>query len=152
MKPIALRHKKGQATIEFAFALAFVAAFLLALTDMTRIFYNWMVLQYATNEGARYGSLGATSSDGTTREQAISNLVTQTAQNLGITLCSVTLTDEGGGSSAGAPSTFFTLKTTSDLTLSPLTGLLLAAVGDYGGTYSMTAVTVIRNEPFTVQG
>ena len=62
MKQHSTRNKKGQATIEMAFTMLFFLVALFVLADLTRITYNWMVLQFAVNEGARFGSLGRTDS------------------------------------------------------------------------------------------
>ena len=133
--------KKGQGTVEFALAVFVFFAFMVVLTDMVRICYNWVCLQYAVNEAARIGSVSAPA--GTDRASVVSTEVTRIATHLGVKNVTIAFSDSGG-SSLG----FFELQAQSPIVLNPLSGLILKIAGDFDGTYIVTAETLIRNEPF----
>lgn len=88
--------QKGQGAIEFAMALIVFLAFMFVMTDMVRICLNWVSLQYAVNEGARFGSL--ISSD---RDSSITSRVQEIAAHLGMTGVNVTFESNGTSTSGG---------------------------------------------------
>lgn len=53
-----LFEKKGQAMVEFSLCLPIFFMCFFGLCYATQVSYNWAVLQFATNQGARLGSLG----------------------------------------------------------------------------------------------
>ena len=141
-KPFA-SDQKGQATAELALTIPIFLAFMLVLGDMVGICYNWVCLQYAVNEGARFGSLGKSSG-------SIEAKVADVARALGVkTEVAVSLTDSVGGSTPGAPLTFSYLIAQTTIRLNPLSNLFLQVAGDYSGNYVVTAQALTRNEPFT---
>ncbi|GEM_PF-1847360 len=142
------RSESGQAAVESAFSLLFFLAFLLVLADVSRICYNWVCLQYAINEAARYGSLGK--KDGhENREQAIEKKVEDKAEELGLRDVKVTMIDKDGGATAGLPMTFYRLQAETKVKLTPLSEILAQLAGDVSGNWRVTVETLVRNEPFS---
>ena len=139
---------KGQATIEIAITILFFLVTLFVLGDLARIGYNWMILQYAVNEGARLGSMGKTdpacSGSPDVRSCSIENKVKDVASNLGVD----NVTVEFGSTGAGGSLDFFTLVASQKLTINSFTGLFLQIAGAHGGVYTIKTGTVVRNEPF----
>ena len=121
-------------------------AFMIVLTDMVRICYNWVSLQYAVNEAARFGSLG--SSGGGSRASAITDKVVDIAGRLGVHDVDVSFTDEAGGGTPGGGLSFYELQAQTLIVLNPISGVIFRITGDFSGTYEVTAKTIIRNEPF----
>ena len=114
--------------------------------DLTRIAYNWMVLQYAASEASRFGSLGQIDPGAASREESIRNRVTQIVNNLGVNNVNVEFSDEDGGNTAGNSLSYYRLKLSRELYGQALTSVFLKLAG--ARTYEVTAWTVIRNEPF----
>ena len=148
MKSLPRLNTKGQATIEMSVAILFFLATLFVLGDLARIGYNWMILQFAITEGASVGSLGrndpACSGSEDVRSCSIEKKVKDVAHDLGVDEVTVQLGPTGAGGSLD----FFTLVASRDLTINNFTGLFLSVAGAYGGTYTIKAGTVVRNEPF----
>ena len=133
-------NQKGQATVEMALATIVFAALMLVLGDTVGICYNWVCLQYAVNEGARFGSLGKTSSE-------ITNQVTTVAQALGVrTAVAVSFKDSAGGNTPGAPLTFTNLTAQTNVTLNPVSSVILQITGSHPVNYLVTAQALTRNE------
>ncbi len=132
--------QNGQAAVEFALSVLIFLAFLLVLGDMGRICYNWVGLQYAVNEGARFGSLGNSSG-------AIASKVTTVAGGLGIKNVDVSFADSAGGATPGAPLTFYKLIGQTTVTLNPLSALLTKITGNNSGNYIVNVQALTRNEP-----
>ena len=129
--------QKGQGAVEFALTVLIFLAFMVVLSDMVRICYNWVCLQYAVNEGARFGSLGQTSAD-------ITKKVTDIASSLGVKNAQVSVGDLGS-----TPLSFSRLEASTDITLNPVSDLILGITGKYNSKpYHVTADTMVRNEPF----
>ncbi len=143
-----LTNTRGQAAIEWAFVILFFLVTFFVLGDLTRIGYNWMVLQYAIGEGARVGSLGkndpACAGAQDVRSCSIDKKVKDTANNLGVDKVIV----QFGSTGAGGSLDFFTLFASRDVIVNNFTGLFLKIAGQHGGTYTVKAGTVVRNEPF----
>ena len=141
------QNSKGQATVEFVLAFVLFLTFMVVLADMTRVCYNWVSLQYAVNEGARFGSLGLTSG-GLDHQTSVQNKVISVARSLGVQGVGVSFSDAQGRNTTGAPLTFFRLKAQKTVTLNPVSDLILKISGDYHGDYTVTAESITRNEPF----
>lgn len=139
-------NRKGQSTVEFSFVLMMVIVITLALTDLTRIAYNWMVLQYAASEASRFGSLGQIDPGFATREDSIRSRITQMTSDLGLDNVNVEFIDESGGSTAGASLEYYRLRLSRTLYGQALVDAFLRMGGIQ--TYQVVAWTVIRNEPF----
>ncbi len=137
-----LRSQKGQAALEVAFAILLFLGAMTVMTDMVRICHRWVSLQYAVNEGGRYGSLGPR--NGKTDIEA---KIHEVASQIGIQGVSVHFKDESGSMTAGDPLTFLHLSAQAPVVLTPISALLMQFTGDYSGTYSVTAETLTRNEP-----
>ena len=148
MKPPLLFGTKGQAMIEMSITILFFLATLFVLGDLARIGYNWMILQYAVGEGARLGSLGKTdpacSEAQDVRSCSIDKKVKDVAHDLGVDDVDV----EFGPAGAGGSLDFFTLVASRQLNVNNFTGLFFSIAGAHGGTYTIKAGTVVRNEPF----
>ncbi len=148
MKHPLLFGKKGQATIEMSITILFFLVALFVLGDLTRIGYNWMILQYAVGEGARLGSLGKTdpacSGASDVRGCSIDKKVTDVAHDLGVDGVTVQFGTTGTGGSLD----FFTLVASRTVTVNNFTGVFLSIAGAHGGAYIVKAGTVVRNEPF----
>ena len=63
------------------------------MTDMLRVCYNWLSLQYAVNEGARFASLGQGMA-GLSQDESIEARVIEAASNLGVNDVTVSITDD----------------------------------------------------------
>ena len=141
-KPSGIRGHKGQSAVEFALVIIFFIIFLIALTDMVRICYNWVSLQYAVNEAARESSLNR---NGRT-------LVDTIATNLGISTADVTLIDVETNLpiavGSGSPLKFVKLRIHNQVLLSLPSAFVLQLMGNPKGTYDFNVETIIRNEPF----
>ena len=128
--------KKGQGTVEFALAVFVFFALMLVLIDMVRISYNWVSLEYAVNEAARIGSVSASTTD-------VQAEVVEIASRLGVNTENITFSTGGSASSSG----FYELQAQVPIVLNPLSGLLLKIAGNYDRNWTVTAETLIRNEP-----
>ncbi len=149
--PLLLKlNTKGQATIEMSITILFFLVTLFVLGDLARIGYNWMILQYAVGEGARVGSLGRKTNDPAcvgaqdVRSCEIEEKVKDVAHDLGVDGVAV----QFGTTGAGGSLDFFTLVASRSLTINSFTGTFLSIAGAHGGTYTIKAGTVVRNEPF----
>ena len=144
-----VRGQKGQSTVELALTILIFLAMMVVLADMVKICYEWVSLQFAVNEGARFGSLGETSGS-LDREASIEAKVVEIAGNLGVSNVTVSFVDDTGGGTPGAPLTFYRLQAQTPVSLNPVSNLLLSFVGNYANqVYNVTAETLIRNEPFS---
>lgn len=132
-----LRCRRGQATIEFTFAFLFFFAFLLIMTDMLRVCYNWITLQYAVNEGARFASLGQGMA-GLSRDASIEARVIEAAGNLGVNNVTVDITNDSLSISEVAA--------TTTVNLTPFSEIVLNFGGGYDRNYDVVARTAVRNE------
>ena len=136
--------QRGQATVEFSFALLFVAAFLFVLTDISIICFDWISLQYAANEAARYGATGRhdmnAEGNALSREASILSRVQAI-----VPTATVSYPD---GSGAGGARQFVRLRLENTMTLSPVSHTLLQLMGNRGDSYPIRVETVVRNEPF----
>lgn len=135
------KNKKGQSSVEFSFTIIFFLIFILALTDMVRICYSWVSLQYAVNEAARSNSLGR---DVNVRAQNI-------ATALGIPLSNVQLLDLNDGpinTGQGNALTFVRVIVNSSVRFNPVSNALLGIMGYRNASFDIKAETMIRNEPF----
>ncbi len=134
--------------IEMAITILFFLVTLFVLGDLARIGYNWMILQYAVGEGARMGSLGKTDAGCAgavdVRGCSIENKVVDVAHELGVDDVTVSF----GATGSGDSNDFFTLVAARDLNVNSFTGVFLMIAGAHGGTYTIKAGTVVRNEPF----
>ncbi len=143
MKANRLSKTKGQSTVEFAFAIVFFIGFMLTIADIARICYTWAGLQFAVNEGARWGSV----QNGISSTTDLKNKIIAKGQELRVTINSNDITiyyPAGSRTSLG----YFTVAATSTVTLTPFSGLLLSVAGNHSGTYRVAAETLIRNENF----
>ena len=130
-----LAHQRGQATIEMAFALLIFGIFMLIITDMLRIGYSWITLQYAVNEGARIASLEQGFDSGG-RIAAIQSRVVDVATALGINNVSVSVDDSTSVAEVEA---------TATVNLTPFSDLVLNFGGNYDRTYNIVAQTAVRS-------
>lgn len=55
--------EKGQAMVEFALVLPILLILLLGIVEFGQIYYSYMVIQNASRDGARYGSVWATNTE-----------------------------------------------------------------------------------------
>ena len=130
-----LTGRRGQATIEMAFALLIFAIFMLIITDMLRIGYSWITLQYAVNEGARIASLEQGLSSGG-RIAAVQSRVVNVAAALGINDVSVSVNESTSVDEVEA---------TTTVNLTPFSDLILNFGGNYNRTYNIVAQTAVRS-------
>jgi len=130
-----LKNGRGQASFEVAIAVILLIALLLFAWDMTMIGYNWPGLQFAVNEGLRFGAQN-TSSGGAD----IENYTRTIAERLGISDPDVTASLSDGIVSIRAQKTVhFTPLTTTVFQLSGL-----------GDGFTVYAVGQRRQEPQSV--
>ena len=125
-------NRKGQGAVEFAISFIVFLAFMVVLTDMVRICYNWVCLQYAVNEGARLGSVDSTVD--------IKAKVSSIAAGLGLNTTNLTVTTDS------SPGVLNELQATEPITLNPVSSLIYGITGTYSQSYNVTATTIIRNE------
>ncbi len=134
------RRIRGQAGLEFFFALIVFIVMFLALGDLVRISYNWVGMQYSSNRGIRVGKTlpnsGITDQD---RVNAVQNEVITRAASIGISLTNTNVNVTINGAE-------LTVETQKDVTLGPVTGLILKFGGDHSGTYTLKVREAIRNE------
>ena len=133
MKGKLLFNRKGQGAVEFALSFVVFLAFMVILTDMVRVCYNWVCLQYSVNEGSRLGSVDSTVD--------IPTKVKSIASSLGLDSTKITIT-----TSNASPGVLNELQAVDAVTLNPISGLIFKITGNYSGTYNVTATTIIRNE------
>lgn len=128
---------RGQSAVEFAFALAFLLAMLFIIWDMTKICYHWVSLNMAVDKAGRYGK----TVQETVRAGEVEAEVIRVAGGLGIALADGDVTIETEG-------TTMQINATHNVSVTPLTGLLFAVVGDYGTNFTVSVTEVIQNETF----
>lgn len=150
MKSRILSNQRGQSVVEFAFVFIAMVILFFALAGLSIVGYNWMALQYAATEAARFGSLGKVDAGFASREESIRARVQQITQNLGLENVTVVFTDEDGNDTAGSSSELFRLTISRTLQIQPAVGVMfsLAQVDSEIPSYTIQAATVIRNEPF----
>jgi len=78
------KKEEGQALVEFALVLPILLIVLLGIVVIGQIFFSYMIIQSASRDGARYGSVGATETE---INQAINDKTkTLTQGNLTVTI------------------------------------------------------------------
>ena len=147
----------GQSTLEFAWACMFLFAVLYAMTDMVKICYSWVSLQYALNESTRKNSLGS---------QNAATIASEVAKQLGVNadidIYDNTETIVSHYSAAtglethpttkrpsGDPSSFIYLKAHSVVHLGFVSDLIFRILGKTSGVFDVYVGTIIKNEPFS---
>ena len=147
---------RGQSSVEFAMVGLLFFSLVIAMMNYAWIFFAKMNVQQAMDDGGRFASTGnhLTTKTGTTesRTQSIINTIQNeisvpninVASNLSI--CSVNggCNTNGGSAPAGAPGDTVTLSLTSSM---PVWTPWLAKLFT-GGSYTFTASTTFKNEPF----
>lgn len=135
---------RGQSSIEFFITVIVFLVVIFSLSDMLKISYTWLGIQYASNRAARAGKmLPNNSSHSTTdyRATAIRNEIVRATEALNIHLVSEDITVQTNGNT-------IEVNTHKVVTLGPVVGLLLKMAGDHSGTYHINVREVIRNAAY----
>lgn len=146
---------KGQATVEFAITFIIFVAMMVGLSEISRICYSWVSLQFATSEGGRQAMLGSkTDTTPTGRQTFVVNTIRQKAATMGLhTPIDVTffsLNDVSLGATPGASDTYVEVRAKTKLRPLPLSEAFIGWTGDsYKQLFNITARTVVKNEPFS---
>lgn len=87
--------EKGQAMVEFALVLPILLILLLGILEFGQIFSSYLLIQNASRDGARYGSVGYTDSEIIQIVQQKTSILDQT--NLTVTILPSPSQRERGG-------------------------------------------------------
>ncbi len=144
MKKHILSGRRGQAMAELAVTIMVFFMFLLALADIVRIYNTWMTMQFAVNEGARWGSLGNTTT-GLGREDSIRQHIAARMNqfNMPISAGDVVIDPPGA---PNIPLALYRVSVSRNLPVSPVTAAVLGITGN--NTSRVSAEVMTRNENF----
>lgn len=129
--------------LETAVTLVAFMAFFFMLINVGRMCYDRVALQFAVEEGARWGAKG--NDDGSGRSQSIRNKTSALASALGVGSITVTLKDADGNDTAGAPGEFLFVSAESS---SRAQLLPIPFLDSDKGKYAVRAAVWVQNEMF----
>ncbi len=126
---------RGQVSLELTITLILLLALLFFVWDMAMISYNWVGLQFATNEGARVGAQMATFDS-----DAVETATEEAAKKLGVSDAHVDATLSAG---------VVTLRASKTVSFTPLTKGVFQLSG-LGSGFTVYSISERTQEPGNV--
>lgn len=129
---------RGQSSVEFVLIFAAFVVVFLAMTDMMKICYNWLGIQFSSNRGIRQAKMMPTTMDYEEKATLIRTKIIEVADRFGVELSDSNI-------QVAVDASTISVETQKDVTLTPVSGLLLTLGGDHSGVYNLRTREVIRN-------
>lgn len=145
------RRAEGSSLVEFALVAMLFFMLMFGIIDIGRIFFVQMTIQNALRQAGRYAVTGnhlpgtnPQTGSPYTRVESIVQTAKQAAAGIDVNSIAVS-SATGGSNSAGGPGDTVTVSLTTTIHLfTPMIGYFFGT----GNTYTFTAATTFKNEPF----